>query len=102
MVEREACRVKKWALQARHRANVAGHAAVDAAVERVADDRMPDRAEMHANLVRPSRMNRNLAERQPGQLEGARNSGDCLARVPRARGHLLAMNRIPADGRIDP
>ena len=64
MREREPCRVKKRALQARHRADIAGHAPVHAAVQRIADDRMADRAEVDADLVRASGVNRDLAQRQ--------------------------------------
>ena len=74
--------MKKRPLQARHRANVAGHAAVDAAVQRIADDGMADGAEMHANLVRPSGVNRDLAQRQAWHVERARDSRHAL----RARG----------------
>src|SRR5213593_4769485 len=101
MVEREARRVKERTLQARHRTNITGHPAVDAAVERVADDRMPDRAEMHANLVGPSRVNRDLAQRQARHVKRARDSRDGLAGAPRSRGHLLAMDRIAADRSVD-
>src|SRR3954468_24457248 len=50
MREREPGRVQERAIEVRHRPKVAGHAAVNAAVQRIADDRVADRAEVHADL----------------------------------------------------
>src|SRR6476619_1605488 len=51
MLEREPRGVEKRPVEMRDRAQIAGHAPVDAAVERVADDRMPDGAQVDADLV---------------------------------------------------
>src|SRR5580765_5275560 len=101
MLEREPFRVKKRALQAGHRADIAWHAPVNATVHRVANDGMADRAEMHANLVRASGVNGHLAERQAWHLERAGDSGNGFPRASRPRGHLLPMDWIAADGGID-
>ena len=64
MREHEPRGVQKRALEVRHGAKVARHAPAHAAVERIADDRMADRAEVHTNLVRPAGVNRDLRQRQ--------------------------------------
>ena len=76
---------------------------MDAAVERVADDRMADRAQVHANLVRAAGVNRDLRQRQRRvELLGADDARHRLAAAPRARRHLLPVGRIAADRRVDP
>src|SRR5215831_1662960 len=62
--EREACGMEERALEMRDRADVARDAAVDAAVERVADDRMADRAQVDADLVRAAGVDGDARERQ--------------------------------------
>src|SRR6266571_5343163 len=94
MLERDPFRMKKRALQAGHRANVARHAPVNATVHRIANDRMADGAEMNANLVRSSRVNGHLAKRQARHLERPGDSGNGFPRASRPRGHLLPMDRI--------
>ena len=64
MLEREPGGVEERSIEVRDGAQVAGHAAVDAAVERIADDRMADGAQVYADLVRPARVNRDVRERQ--------------------------------------
>src|SRR5258708_2750133 len=59
MREREARGVQERPLEMRHGAKVAGHAAMDAAVERVADDRVADGAQMDTNLMRSAGMDRD-------------------------------------------
>ena len=83
------------------RADVAGNAPMDAAVQRIADDRMADGAEMHADLMRAARVNGHLAKRQARQVERAGDSRDRFARASRSRGHLLTMDRIAADRGVD-
>ena len=43
---------------------------MDAAIERVADDGMADGAQVHANLVRASRVDGHLAQRDALQVTG--------------------------------
>ena len=50
--ERQPRGVEERAFEVRDGAKVAGHAAMHAAVERVADDRMADGAQVDADLVR--------------------------------------------------
>ena len=68
MLEHEPRGVQERPLEPLHGANVAGHPAVHAAVQRVADDRMSDRAQVHANLMRAAGVNRHLAQRQARQV----------------------------------
>jgi len=93
MTELEACGVQERAIQMGDRAQVAWHAAMDAAVQRIADDGMADGAEMHANLVRASGMDRNVSEGQH-RVEpfGADDAGD---RFP------AAAHSSPCPGKID-
>src|SRR6185312_409018 len=64
MREDEPRRVQERTREVRHRAEIAGHAPVDAAVQRIADDRVADRAQVDADLMRASRMNRDVRECQ--------------------------------------
>src|ERR1041385_3659499 len=64
VVELQSCRMKERTLEALHRADVASHASVDATVHRIADDRMADGAQVHANLMRAAGVNRDLAQRE--------------------------------------
>ena len=68
MRERQTRGVQERPLEPLHGADVARHAPVDAAVERVADDRMADRAQVHADLVRPPGVDRDLTQREAGQM----------------------------------
>ncbi len=86
-----------------HRAHVAGHVATDAAVERIADDRMADRAQMHADLVRAAGMDRDLRQRHRRiEMFGSNDPRHRLAASSRARRHLLSIARIAPDRRVDP
>src|SRR5262245_10983458 len=102
VVEDEPRSMQERSLQVGHRPDVARYAAMDAAVQRIADDRMSDGAEMHPDLMGPARVDGDLAQRQSGQVDGSRNAGDGFARAARARRHLLAVDRVTADGRVDP
>ena len=64
MREDQARGVQERPIEMRDGAQVAGHAPVDAAVERVADDRMADRAQVDADLMRPPGVDRDLRQRQ--------------------------------------
>src|SRR6266536_1954701 len=56
MREREACGVEERTIEMRDGAKVAWHAAMNAAIERVADDRVADSAQMDTNLMGPAGM----------------------------------------------
>src|ERR1051325_4986403 len=101
VLERQACRVQERALKMRNRANVTGDATMHSAVQRIADDRMTDGAEMYPDLMRAAGVNGDVTESQTRQMQRARNSGHRLARAARPCGHLLTVHRIAADRRID-
>ena len=65
MREAQPARVQERPLEAHHRPQVVADAPVHAAIGLVADDRMADRAEVDADLVRPSGGDRDLDERRP-------------------------------------
>jgi hypothetical protein len=64
VIERQSRRVQKRPLQMRDGPDIAGHSSVDASVQRIADNRMTDGAQMHANLMCSARVNSHLAQRQ--------------------------------------
>ena len=105
MLEDEMRRVKERALEMGQHSKIARHAAMDAAVERIAHDRMADRTQVDANLVRPAGMNRHLCERQRRtEVLGADDARDRGAASPypqRCGRHLLAVVGIAADWRVD-
>jgi hypothetical protein len=82
-------------------ADVTRYAAMNTAVQRVADDRVADGAEMHADLMCAAGVNGHLAQRQSRQVNRFCNAGDGLTRPARARGHFLPVHRIPANWRLD-
>ena len=82
-------------------ADVTRHAPVDTAVERVADNRVADCAEMDAYLMCATGVNGNLAQRQSWQVKRLRDSRDRLTRPPGSCGHLLSVHRIPADWSVE-
>src|SRR5262245_42368579 len=86
----------------RDRADVAWHASMNAAVERIPDDWMPDRAQMHADLVRSAGVNGNARQRyrriEMFRPDDARHR---LTASPRPCRHFLAIARIAADRCID-
>ena len=72
MRERQPRRMQERPFQMRDRPQIARHTAVHAAVQRVADDRMTDGAQVHANLMRPAGVNRDARQRQhPPEMLGA-------------------------------
>ena len=86
--------VQERPLEMRDRPQIAGHAAMDAAVQRIADDRVADRAQMHADLMRPAGVDRDLRQRQhAAEVLGADDPRHRLAAAPRARRHLLPVRR---------
>src|ERR1044071_5228988 len=102
MREQETRGVEEWTLQTLHRANVSGDTTMDPAVHRVADDRVADRAQMHADLMRAAGMNRHLTKREPRHVVRPRDPRDRAARMFRSRRHLLTVHRIAPDRRVDP
>jgi len=99
--EREPRGVQERAFEPLHCPNVTCHAAVHASVDGIADDRMADGAQVHANLVRPPRVNGHLAQRDAGQVERACDAGDGVPRVLGLGRHFLAIAWIATDCRID-
>ena len=63
MREGEPCSVQERALQPEDRPQVRRDPAPGSAVERVANDRVTDGAQVHPDLVRASRVDRDLGER---------------------------------------
>src|SRR4051794_28548395 len=106
MGEREPRGVEKRPVEVSHRANVAGHAAVHAAVERITDDRVADGAEMYPDLMGPAGVNRDVREGQHApEVLGANDAGDRFPAAADARRlgrHLLAVPRISPDRDVDP
>ena len=99
MLEHQPRGVQKRPVEMGDRAQVAGHAPVDAAVERVADDRVADRAQVNADLVRAAGVDRDAARASaPAEVLRAHDARDRFAAAPRALGrHLLPVR--PGRGR---
>ena len=76
-------------------------APVHAAVGRVADDRMADRAEVNADLVRAAGGDRDLEQRHALEVPREGDARHRAARPARARRHLLPVARIAPDRRVD-
>ena len=70
-------------------------------VDGVAGDRVPDRVEMHADLVRPAGHEIELQERPAGQSLADPVAGDGRPAVGNDR-HPRAVLRVPPDRRLDP
>src|SRR5690349_864342 len=107
MLEGEAGGVKKRPIEVGYGAKVAWDATMNAAIQRIAHHRMADRAEVHADLMRATRMNSHRRERQRApKMFGADDSGYCLAAatdaIRRGRRHFLAIGGVAADRRVDP
>jgi len=95
--------VQERAVEPGHGAQVAGDAPVHAPIQGISDDRMPDRAQMDADLMGPSCLDRDSRERQgAAQVLGADDPRDRFAAAPRARRHFLAVHRVAANRRVDP
>src|SRR5204863_84097 len=98
MRKRESYRVQRLPLHARDRALYAllGNAApLRSGVDGIADDRMSDVFEVHANLMRASRAQRAAEERDVAQSLRDLILGDGAASV-RDDGHAFAVARIAA------
>src|SRR6266850_5515565 len=94
--------MKERTREVRDRAKIARHTAMDAAVQRIADDGMANRAEVDANLVRASGVNRDVRQRQDdAELLGLHDSRYRLPAPPCFGRHLLAVDWIAADRRVD-
>src|SRR6195256_1802903 len=90
--------MKKRPIEMRHRPQIAGNAAPHAAVDGVAHDRMADGAQVDPDLVRASRLNDHMNQRQRlTEPSGAVNSCDRFAAAPRARRHFLAIHGIRSE-----
>src|SRR5262245_46557106 len=76
--EGEPLGVEEWPLKMGDGADVARHPAMNATVQGVADNRVADGAQMHADLMCAAGVNRNLAQRQSRQVKGSRNASDRL------------------------
>src|SRR5205814_1512444 len=101
MRERQPCGVQEWALEALHGPEVVRDAAVDAAVGRIADDRVADGAQVHADLVRAPGCDGDAKQRHPFQVLRLGDARDSASRPPGPRRHLLAVRGIASDWLID-
>ena len=88
-------------LQRRQRLQVRRDAARDAAIGGVAADRVADRAEMHADLVRAAGVDGDADQRHARQVQRPRHARHGRSRPPRTCRHLLPRVRIAADRRLD-
>ena len=66
--EREPRGVEERPLESQNRPQIRRHAPARPAVERVAHDRVADRAQVHADLVRAPGVDRHLAQRHAMQV----------------------------------
>src|SRR5262249_1697352 len=102
MCERQTRGVKKRTREMGDGSQIAWNTSMDAAIERVADDRMPDGTQMNANLVRAAGVNRDVRQWQDdAELLRLHDSRDGLAAAPCLRRHLLAIHRIASNRRVD-
>src|SRR5881628_1270744 len=102
MLEDEPGGMQERPLKMLDRPDISWHVAMDAAVERVADHRMPDGAEVNANLVCPAGVDRNPGEGDSRvQMFGPNDPRHCFTASARARRHLLPIGGIPANRRVD-
>src|SRR4029079_9417802 len=70
VMEHEPEGVQKGPLESEHGSKRSGHSSSHASVHRIADNWMPDFAEVHANLMRPSGCDRHMNERDARKMEG--------------------------------
>jgi hypothetical protein len=99
--DREPLRVQERPIQTLHRAKISRHTPVHTPVRRVADDWMPDCAEMHANLVSPAGVDRNAAQCHAAEMACPRDPCDSLSRTTGPRRHFLPVNGIATDCGLD-
>src|SRR5258705_11409165 len=79
-----------------------GRAAVQAAVRRITDNRMTDRAEMHPDLVRTARRDGHFHQRHAVVVPSKGDPCDGVSGTARTRRHFLPVSRIPSDRGVDP
>src|SRR5262245_598792 len=77
------------------------HPSMHAAIERVADNRVPDGIEMDPYLVRPTGVDRDAQERSTGDMARPCDARDGCPRTAGARRDLLAVDRIASDRHVD-
>src|SRR4051812_28796249 len=102
MAEDQPRGMEKRTLEPLYRAHIVGDVAVDTAICRGSYDGVPDRAEVHAALVRPSCGNCHAQQRHALEVLGLHDAGDRVARATSTRRHLLPIRWIASDRRIDP
>src|ERR1051326_4735835 len=74
---------------------------MDAAVRGITDDRMPDGAEVHADLMGASGGNCDVEQRHAPQMFGLGHPRDRASGAARAGGHPLPMVGVAADCGVD-
>ena len=79
-----------------------------AAIQRIAETWMPNRREMHANLMHPARVGLHPHQRRASfvgfrgvESREHRDMADCVARRIRSHRHPLALDWMPSDGPLD-
>ncbi len=102
MAKAEARRVQERTLQLRERRQIRWKVTPLAAVERVADDRVADGAEVRPDLMRAASGEGHAEKGDPPQMLGLRDSRDGTARAARACRHPLTMYRVATEGCVDP
>jgi predicted nucleotidyltransferase len=65
--------MQKWPLEMFERAQIAGHVTPRTSVQSVADNRVPNRAQVHANLMGTSRRDGNMKKRDSTQTLSPRH-----------------------------
>ena len=101
MCKGQARRVEERALQSLHRPHIVGHVPVDATVRRVADDRVANRAQVDANLMRSAGGDRDVQQRDAPQVLRLGDTRDRAPRTPCAGGHLLPVAGVASDRLVD-
>src|SRR5688572_20261908 len=97
MLKDEPAGVQERPLERQQRAKIASDAPAEAAVHRVADDRMADLAQVDANLMRASRCYGDMDEGHSLHVQRRCDARDRRSRAPRFGGHLLAVTGVAAD-----
>ncbi len=106
MGEGEPPRVQKRPIESKDRTYIGLNMATDAAVGRVSDDRMPDGAQVHANLMCSARGDRDVDQRDSREVPRAGHSRDggsgaSFARTSR-RGRPGAVSHPSAGAALGP
>src|SRR5262245_25947795 len=74
---------------------------MNAAVSRIAHDRMADGAQVHSYLMSAAGVDRHLAQREPGQMVSTCYSRHGVPGATGARRHLETIGWIPSDCGFD-